>query len=294
MPTRSLSNELAQEAIDLVSKHGGVVQAAKAVGMPHRRLHWRYRVALQRGFSPQITREFGTRGSHGQTVLVIPDLHCPYQHPDAFEFIKAAKKKFSPSRAMCMGDEADQHAMCQYHPDPDNHSPGKELDLAKECLSILADIFPVLPICHSNHGDRYLKTAARNNLPRQVMKRYQEIYESPIGWQWADKWEIDGVVYEHGEGVNGPDGARRKAMYNMKPTVIGHLHAHAGIHYFNNGENQIWGMNSGCLIDFKSYSFKYAKHYPSKPVISLALVDRGIPHFFPMTMDKSGRWTGHI
>ena len=294
MPTPRLSDDLAQEAINLVATHGGVTQAARVIGMPHRTLANRYTVALTRGFSPQVTRPFISRGSVGRTVLVIPDLHCPYEHPDAFEYIGAAKKKFVPESTICMGDEADQHAMCQYHPDPDNHSPGRELDLAREQLGKLAAIFPVLKICHSNHGDRYLKTAARNSLPRQVMKKYAEIYSSPIGWQWADRWEIDGVVYEHGEGVSGPDAARRKAMYNMKPTVIGHIHSHAGIQYLNNGETQIWGMNAGCLIDFTSYSFKYAKHYPQKPVISLALVDRGVPHLYPMTMDKHGRWDGNI
>ena len=294
MPNKRLTDELAQEAINEVARHGGVVYASKVMGIPHKTLYGRYVAAQARGLAPQITKPFETRGSVGKTVLVIPDLHCPYEHPDAFQFIEAAKKKFQPHRAICMGDEIDQHAMSQYTPDPDLHSPGKELDLAAEQLAILARIFPVLPICHSNHGDRYLKKAARASIPRRALRKYAEIYDSPVGWQWADRWEIDGVVYEHGEGVSGPDAARRKAMYNMKPTVIGHIHSHAGIQYFNNGERQIWGMNSGCLIDFKSYAFKYAKHFASKPVISLALVDRGVPHLYPMTMDKNDRWDGNL
>lgn len=294
MPKPRLSDELAQDAINLVATHGGVMQAANAVGVEYNMLRRRHEVALARGMTPSVTRPFGSRGGFGNVVIAIPDLHTPYHHKDAFEFIGAAKDKYKPSKALCLGDEADQHAMSQYHSDPDNHSAGRELELAKSYLAELAKLFPVLKICHSNHGDRYIKKATRAGLPRAMLKRFTDVYESPIGWQWGEKWEIDGVVYEHGEGVSGPDAARRKAMYNHKPTVIGHIHAHAGIQYLNNGESQIWGMNTGCLIDFQSYSFRYAKHYPFKPVLGLGIIDHGVPHFIPMILNDKGRWNGKV
>lgn len=294
MPTPKLPDELAQEVIDLVAIHGGVRQAAKAAGMNEGKLQTRYNIGLSRGMTPNVTRPFGSRGGHGNVVMAIPDLHTPYHHKDAFEFIRAANQKYTPSKIVCLGDEADQHAMSQYHSDPDNHSAGRELELAKSYLAELARTFPVMKICHSNHGDRFIKKATRAGLPRALLKRFTDIYESPIGWQWAEKWEIDGVVYEHGEGVSGPDAARRKAMYNHKPTVIGHIHAHAGVQYVNNGECQIWGANMGCLIDFPSLSFRYAKNYPFKPVLGLGIIDHGVPHFIPMICDDKGRWNGKV
>ncbi len=41
--------------------------------------------------------------------LVLSDLHFPYHHRDAFDFIEAAKYTYSLEEAMCSGDIADNH-----------------------------------------------------------------------------------------------------------------------------------------------------------------------------------------
>ena len=96
----------------------------------------------------------------------------------------------------------------------------------------------------------------------------------------------------HGEGFGGNTAHLKWAQINGKPTVIGHIHSHAGINYVRSEYGQIWGMNTGCLIDYKQYAFKYAKHTPHKPVIGVGFVDNGSPFFFPMRTNDSGRWTG--
>jgi hypothetical protein len=58
-------------------------------------------------------------------VLVIPDLHCPFEHPDALEFLRAVKKRFMPSVFVCLGDEIDAHAFSRYPKDPDGMSAGQ-------------------------------------------------------------------------------------------------------------------------------------------------------------------------
>ena len=40
-------------------------------------------------------------------ILFISDLHVPYHHPQAFEFLKHLKKKYNPTRIICLGDECD-------------------------------------------------------------------------------------------------------------------------------------------------------------------------------------------
>jgi len=290
MPHPKLSNEAAQEAINLVAQHGGIKHAAIAIGMPEKTFENRYRNGLARGMTPTVHKIWE---SSGTTVLVIPDLHTPYHHPDAFEFLRIAKKKFCPSHIVCLGDEADQHAMSQYLPDPDLHSAGFELELAKEALRELAILFPIMKICNSNHMERYLKKAVRAGLPRKTVRRFAEIFESPIGWQWQDRWLLDGVIYEHGEECLGANGLRDRVLYNGKPTVIGHLHSKAGINYSNTGQQWLWGFNVGCLIDNDKYAFRYAKHFKDKPVLGLGIISAGVPQFYPMRL-KEGRWDGRL
>ena len=62
-------------------------------------------------------------------VLAIPDLHCPFQHPDAFRFLRAVKNKYKPNQVVCLGDEIDAHALGRWTTDADGYSPGHELEL---------------------------------------------------------------------------------------------------------------------------------------------------------------------
>ena len=58
----------------------------------------------------------------------------------------------------------------------------------------------------------------------------------------------------------------------MMPTVIGHTHSSAGVHYTANERDTIFGMNVGCGIDVKRYAFAYGKDFPRKPIISCGVV----------------------
>ena len=48
--------------------------------------------------------------SKKQTILVIGDLHAPYEHPDTVSFLRAIKKKYKPTDVVQIGDEVDFHA----------------------------------------------------------------------------------------------------------------------------------------------------------------------------------------
>ena len=66
------------------------------------------------------------------SVLVISDLHIPYHHQDAFEFLKALKKKYKPDLIVNIGDELDHHAISMHEHNPDLMSAGDELKQSKE------------------------------------------------------------------------------------------------------------------------------------------------------------------
>ena len=165
-----------------------------------------------------------------ETVLAIGDLHAPFEHPDALEFLRWIKKKYSITKVVCMGDEIDAHALSDFDHDPDGDSPGRELERAIEHLRDFYAEFPKALVCTSNHTARPFRKAYKHGLPKALFRSYREFLQAPKGWFWDDKFEIDGVVYQHGDPFTGKDAAIKAAQSNMSSTVIGHVHSLSLIH----------------------------------------------------------------
>jgi hypothetical protein len=195
---------------------------------------------------------------------------------------------------VCLGDEVDFHGVSRWPKDPDGFSAGHELDHAIRHLTPWFSTFPEVYVCTSNHTARPFKSAYNIGLPAQLIKSYQEFLGSPPLWRWSDRWQIDGVCYEHGEGKSGKNAAINIAIDNRMSTVIGHQHSNGGIQYAAGRDNIIFGVNSGCLIDVTKYAFAYAKAMRNKPTLGATVVIDGVPFFFPMILNKAGRWVKEI
>lgn len=120
-------------------------------------------------------------------ILVIPDLHFPYCHPDALDFIHKIVKLMSPSRVICLGDELDYHAMSFHNSDPDLDSAGVELLKAIGYISHLKSICPKMDLLDSNHGSMAYRKAKFNGMPRHLIKSYREVLEVDNDWNWHDQ-----------------------------------------------------------------------------------------------------------
>lgn len=227
-------------------------------------------------------------------ILAIPDTQFPFAHQDVFEFLKAVKKKYKPDIIVHVGDEVDMCALGDWDSDPDGMSAGDELKAALKDMHKLYKIFPDVYVCTSNHTARPFRKAFKHGIPRAFLKDYGDFLEAPKGWKWADNWEFDGVVYEHGEGQSGKDGAINAAKGNMQSTVIGHIHSFAGIQWLANDKHLIFGFNVGCLIDRHQYAFAYGKKFKNKPILGAGIIDNGIPVYVPMLLNSKGRWVGAL
>lgn len=227
-----------------------------------------------------------------QTVLVISDTQEPFGHRDAIPFLKWAKHKYKPDLVVHVGDECDFHSLGDWDHDPDGYSAGHELKAALKRMEAYYKLFPNVLACTSNHTARPLRKAFKAGIPQAFLRDYKEFLQAPKGWKWADQHEIDGIVYEHGEGFTGHLGALNCALKNGQPTVIGHIHSHAGILYSADAKRLIYGMNVGCLIDRHTYAFRYGKNLRHKPILGVGLVTKGIPTYVPMLLDSNSRWVG--
>lgn len=299
MPTPPVSTQELQECVNAYAIHKTAELAAKALGMKSGKVEGRLKIAKSRHIFPNIEVATGDICGAGADILVIPDMHHPFGHPDTLSFLTAAKKKFDPRRVVCLGDETDQHVLGRYEADPDGYSAGHEHNAALEALHPIYELFPLVSVCTSNHGERIFKRTFRAGIPKAFMKDYKEFMDAPKGWNWEHKFEIKSggevVVFEHGEGVSGQMGAMKRALSNgFKNTVIGHLHADAGILWQSSGDKTIFAMNAGCLINAEKYAFAYGKNSARKPMIGLGIIHKAVPSFIPMKLDINKRWTGDL
>lgn len=229
-----------------------------------------------------------------QTILVISDMHVPFEHPDTLKFLKAIKKKYNPNEVIQIGDEVDFHALSFHDSDPNLPSAGDELKEAISKLKPYYVLFPKVTVIESNHGSMVLRKALANGMPKAVLKSYNEILEAPRGWQWKFdavlKTALGPVYFCHGK--SGAAG-RLASQYGCS-AVQGHYHEKAQITYISTPEKLMFDMHVGCLADDKSLALGYNKINVKRPIVSIGLIIDGIPQLIPMVLNLKGRWIGKL
>lgn len=217
-------------------------------------------------------------------VLAIPDLHAKYQHQDAWDFLRDLKNEYKPDKVIGLGDEAEFAGIGFHDINPNMPSSSDELEDTKaELKKGLYKIFPEMDVCTSNHTSRPFRRAMKYGLPTQFIRDYREFLEAPKGYRWQDSWEYDGVLYIHGEGFSGKNAAIQAAISHQQSVVIGHIHSWAGVQYVRTSKRQIFGLNSGCLIDDKALAFRWAKHFATKVTLGASvIIDGKSAQFIPL------------
>lgn len=218
--------------------------------------------------------------TRARNFLVVSDTQKPFEAHGALDFCLAVKKEFNiPDENVChAGDETDQFHGGMWPKDADyEHTPHQELVEAKKKMRQWYRAFPKMKLAISNHGLRWVKKALTLGLPSELLLTYRKIYEAPAGWQWKEEWKFNGKFpwrLIHGMGYSGKDGARNAAIDAGISTAIGHLHSFAGVQFMQTlrRKTPLWAMNVGCLIDVKSYAFKYGKYSRNQPCLGVGVV----------------------
>lgn len=227
-----------------------------------------------------------------QCILIISDYHAPYNHPDAHAFLTRCSLKYRPTHVVCIGDEADYHDMSFHDSNPDLPSAGDELKKAITELKKLYKLFPTCKVIESNHGSMVLRKALTAGICRAMIRSYNEFLEAPKGWTWIDdliiKTPLGPVYFCHGKAA----AAGRLASQYGCSTVQGHFHEKAQIHYISTPERLMFDMHVGCLADDKSLALQYNKINPKRPIVSIGIIEDGVPQIIPMVLDTKGRWKG--
>jgi predicted phosphodiesterase len=164
----------------------------------------------------------------------------------------------------------------------------EEYDKAMKQVEEIYKAFPKVKAIFGNHDDRYYAQAGEKaNIPSNMLKTLQELTRSPKGWQWADKWTIDDVLYLHGTAYSGTSAHLTAARNNLKSVVLGHLHTQAVVQYIASPDELIFAAVGGCGMDSNTYAAAYAQFRDKKPIVGcLVVVDGKEAHFEPMFLGK--------
>ena len=230
-----------------------------------------------------------------KSVLILSDMHYPFNHPDIIAFLKALKKKYKFDKVISVGDELDFHALSFHDSDPDLMSPGDELETAIRRMRPLYKLFPKVDLVESNHGSMVYRRQKAHGIPRRAIKSYRDVIEAPRAWNWHEDLTIklcDGsLVYIcHGRAKNGLVLSQSMGM----SCIQGHYHENFEIRYWGNKIGLFWSLMVGCLIEKSSFAFAYNNLNLKRPIIGCAGLIYGQPRLFPMIIKANGRWNGQV
>lgn len=218
-------------------------------------------------------------------VLAIADMHEPFCKKGYLEHCISIRDKYKCGTIVLIGDEVDLCGVSQWEKDPDGFSAGTEASLAQEKMKKWYKAFPTAYVCIGNHTARPFRMAKQNGIPKKFIKSYEEAWEAPKTWKWAESWVFNNVFYTHGTGFSGANAAIRIASMHRQNTVIGHIHSEAGIQYQASKIDLVWGMQLGGALDDKSYAAQYAKEQIKKSIIGCGVILNGtLPIYEPMKL----------
>ena len=173
-----------------------------------------------------------------RNVLVIGDLHCPFDLDEYLDFCKEQYVKYSCNEVVFIGDVIDNHYSSYHETDADGLGGGEELDFAIKRIARWYEAFPKATVIIGNHDRLIMRKAQTSAIPKKWIKSYKEVLEVP-NWNFKVSYELD----------------------NTQCYTENYV-----------GKNfRIFGMQVGCGINFSSYSFAYAKA-GKKPAIACAVI----------------------
>ena len=220
-------------------------------------------------------------GQEEGPVLIIPDLHAPYHHPQAIEFLKWVHKEFGcQERVVCSGDIMDFHAQSRHVSEVDAWNPKKEYQKAIAFTEELCEVFPKGDLVCGNHDLVPQRQMKEIGLLPSMLKESHDLYGMGEDWNIHPLFHVidpEGwnVLVEHGIGSGGKYGCANTAKEKRCSYVQGHTHSAAAVIYSSNYNSTIFGMNVGCLVDHESLAMRYGKYGTRKGVLGCGLVYSG-------------------
>ncbi len=208
-------------------------------------------------------------------VLVIPDLHLPFELDGALEFCREQQERFNCGTVVFIGDIIDNHAQSFHDTDTEGLSIVEELNLAIEKLQDWYQVFPQATVTLGNHDRIVARKLFSVGISKRWMRPLGEVLNTP-NWNYVEQFIHNDILYVHGEGGT----AIKKAQSEMISVIQGHAHTEGYVQLLPGIGGNRFAMQVGTLINFDSYAFAYAQR-GKRPVLSCGVVLNNHPILIP-------------
>lgn len=213
MPTPRLSDELAQQALDLYEQHGDYKAVGKILGMYDSSVRKRVNNALLRGMKPTVRKDAPRvyqRQRLGRMHMVIPDTQVkPGVNTDHLEWAGNYAAEKRPDVIVHIGDHWDMPSLSSYDKGKlafEGRRYVNDVDAGKRAMEkflkpiqAAKDYKPRLVFTLGNHEHRIVRYVENN--PEFAGKfGFGDLELREMGWEVHDflkPVEIDGVLYCH-------------------------------------------------------------------------------------------------
>lgn len=230
--------------------------------------NWKYCDTIFRRVQKHLQRN----APLSRIVGVVGDLHCPFNHPNYLQFLINTFRDEKVNEVVFIGDIVDLHAISRHQTETSAKGAEREYLMALEELEKYKDAFPVAKVCLGNHDEIPRRQAATIGMPESFLKTFKNLWDLPDEWEISDHFIIDDVLYHHGLGSCGINGAINKALNERMSVVQGHEHSSFKLDYRANQKDIIFGLSCGCGVDNSAYAFNYGKYAAKKPVLGTAII----------------------
>jgi len=217
-----------------------------------------------------IKKTLGIKKNETGNTLIIPDLHSPFIKKKFLEFCIETYKKWDCDSVIFLGDIIDNHYSSFHDSDPDGNSAGNELEMAIGDLKKWHKAFPQAKVCLGNHDNIPDRKAFAAGISKKWVKSVGEILEFD-GWEYAEEWVVDGILYTHGTGRK----CRQRVKQDFMSIVQGHYHSESYIEYFVGKNFKIFAFQLGSGIDINSYAMAYGKTFAKPHINCGVMLDNG-------------------
>ena len=208
-----------------------------------------------------------------KVVGFLTDTHLPFSKLEYLTWVIDQFDQRGVNVIVHGGDIFDNHALSFHDSEPDAQGAEDEFTKAYEMLREYIKVFPYVYLCDSNHDAIPQRKAASLGLSSRYLKSFKELAGLPDTWKFESYHVINGVRYEHGHRAKGGvHGAFNTAINNRMSTCMGHLHSNFDIKYQNNGNDTIFGLSGGCLLDNDAYAFRYGQGAANKPINGCSVI----------------------
>jgi predicted phosphodiesterase len=224
------------------------------------------------GIEPGIGKEYTSARlpDHLKKIGILSDIHVPFH---SLEALTCAIKYLRDQQIDCLylnGDTFDFYSISRHEKEKDLRDFPREIEMARNFLQKLRDIFPTIPIYfkagnHENRFQRYLFSQAEEFAGLHELQFDKFFRMDHLKIEWVEDWqgmEMGDLLVCHGHelmagGMNPSQTTFNKTFCN---TLIGHVHRTTSTTKKDGFKKFIHSYSTGCLTHLSPKYYPFAQH----------------------------------